>query len=120
MLTESAIDALSYAALFPDSSDRTRYASLGGRPSSRQIGLVQAAVSKLADGAEVVAAFDADEAGRWLVAVIGDVVGSVKGIAETNDLGFRVHLPAKDGEDWNQVLVKRRTESNSACETGGR
>lgn len=119
-LTESAIDALSYATLFPDSEDRTRYASLGGRPSSRQIELVQAAVIKLADRAEVVAAFDADEAGRWLVAVIGEVVGRVRHQAERNDLGFRVHLPATEGEDWNQVLVKSRTGSNSACQTGGR
>ena len=74
VLTESAIDALSYATLFPDSEDRTRYASLGGRPSLRQMGLVQAAVIKLPEGAEIVAAFDADEAGRWLVAAIGDVV----------------------------------------------
>ena len=50
VLTESAIDALSYATLFPDSEDRTRYASLGGRPSSRQMGLVQAAVIKLPAG----------------------------------------------------------------------
>ena len=64
VLTESAIDALSYAALFPDAEDQTRYASLGGKPSSRQMGLVQATVAKLPEGAEIVAAFDADEAGR--------------------------------------------------------
>ena len=120
VLTESAVDALSYATLFPNSEDRTRYASLGGRPSSRQIGLVQAAVIKLADGAEVIAAFDADEAGRWLVAVISDVVGRVRRQAERNDLGFRVHLPPTEGEDWNQVLLKSRTRSNSACQTSGR
>jgi len=120
VLTESAIDALSYATLFPDCADRTRYASLGGRPSSRQMGLVQAAVIKLADGAEVVAAFDADEAGRWLVAVTDEVVGSVRRQAERDALGFRVHLPATEGEDWNQVLLKSRTGSNSACQTGGR
>ena len=120
VLTESAIDALSYATLFPDCADRTRYASLGGRPSSRQMGLVQAAVIKLADGAEVVAAFDADEAGRWLVAVTGDVVGNVRGQTERNDLGFRVHLPTTEGKDWNHDLQNRRTGSNSACQTGGR
>jgi hypothetical protein len=113
VLTESAIDALSYATLFPDSEDRTRYASLGGRPSLRQMGLVQAAVIKLSEGAEIVAAFDADEAGRWLAAAIGDVVGRVSRQA-------RVHLPAMEGEDWNQVLLKSRTGSNSACQTGGR
>ncbi|HEY1894723.1 MAG TPA: DUF3991 and TOPRIM domain-containing protein [Terracidiphilus sp.] len=120
VLTESAIDALSYATLFPDSEDQTRYASLGGRPSSRQMELVRAAVSRLAGGAEVVAAFDADEAGCWLVVVIGDVVGTVRHQAARSDLGFRVHLPATEGEDWNQVLVKNRTGSNSACQTGGR
>jgi hypothetical protein len=113
VLTESAIDALSYATLFPDSKDRTRYASLGGRPSSRQMGLVQAAVIKLPAGAEVVAAFDADEAGRWLTAAIGDVVGRVRRQA-------RVHLPATEGDDWNQVLLKSWTGSHSACQTGGR
>ncbi len=113
VLTESAIDALSYATLFPDSEARTRYASLGGRPSLRQMGLVQAAVIKLPEGAEIVAAFDADEAGRWLAAAIGEVVGRVRRQA-------RVHLPATEGEDWNQVLLKSRTGSNSACQTGGR
>lgn len=120
VLAESAIDALSYATLFPDSEDRTRYASLGGRPSSRQMGLVQVAVIKLADGAEIVTAFDADEAGRWLVAVISDVVGRARRQAERNDFAFRVHLPATEGADWNEVLQKGRTGSNLACQTGGR
>jgi hypothetical protein len=82
------------------------------------MGLVQAAVIKLADAAEVVAAFDANESGRWLVVVIGDVVGRVRRQADGNGSGFRVHLPATEGEDWNQVLLKSRT--NSACQTGGR
>jgi hypothetical protein len=120
VLTESAIDALSYATLSPDSEDRTRYASLGGRPSSRQIGLVQAAVIKLDVGAEVVAAFDADEAGRWLVAAIGDVVSRVRRQAEWTGLGFRVHLPSTEGEDWNQVLIRSWPGSNATCQTGGR
>src|SRR6266700_2410268 len=33
ILTESAVDALSYAALVPNAEDQTRYASLGGKPS---------------------------------------------------------------------------------------
>jgi len=119
VLTESAIDALSYATLFPDSEDRTRYASLGGRPSSRQMQLVQATTAMLREGAEVVAAFDADEAGRWMVAVIGEALANVRGEAGRSDLSFRTHLPANEGEDWNQVLLKSRTGSNSACQTGG-
>ena len=119
VLAESAIDALSYATLFPDSEDRTRYASLGGRPSSRQMGLVQTVFIKLADGAEVVAAFDADEGGRSLAAVTGAVIGNARAEADRSGLGFRPHLPAKEGEDWNQVLQNSRG-SNSACQTGGR
>ena len=67
VLAESAIDALSHAALFPDAEDQTRYASLGGKPNSRQPALVQTTIAKLPVGAEIVAAFDADEAGRMLV-----------------------------------------------------
>ena len=50
VLTESAIDALSYAALFPDAEDQTRYASLGGKPSSRQRTLVQATIASYRQG----------------------------------------------------------------------
>src|SRR2546425_7992948 len=60
ILTESAVDALSYAALFPDAEGQTRYASLGGKPSSRQRELVQATIAKLPAGAEIVLSFDAD------------------------------------------------------------
>lgn len=101
---EGAIDALSYATLFADSADRTRYASLGGRPSSRQLRLVQAAIAKLPEGAEVVAAFDGDEAGRGLVAMIGKVVAEVCRSTGRGEIRFLPHLPANEGEDWNHVL----------------
>ena len=42
---ESAIDALSYAVLFPD--DRTRYASIGGKPSPAQTELIRTAVARM-------------------------------------------------------------------------
>jgi hypothetical protein len=64
VLAESAIDALSHAALFPDAEDQTRYASLGGKPNSQQPGLIRATITRLPEGSEIVAAFDADEAGR--------------------------------------------------------
>ena len=104
VLTESAIDALSYAALFPDAEDQTRYASLGGKPSSRQRALVQATIAKLPAGAEILAAFDADNAGRQLVEVIREAVASVAGRTGRSDLIFKSHLPTQEGEDWNMVL----------------
>jgi Toprim-like/Protein of unknown function (DUF3991) len=104
VLTESAVDALSYAALFPDAENQTRYASLGGKPSSRQTALIQATIAKLPAGAEIVAAFDADEAGRQMVEVIRVAVASVAGGGGRSDLILKSQLPAKEGEDWNQVL----------------
>ena len=103
VLTESAIDALSYAALFSDAEDRTRYASLGGKPNPQQPSLIQATTARLAEGSEIVAAFDADEAGRWLVEVVRLAVAAVATETGRTDLIFKIHLPAQEGEDWNQV-----------------
>jgi hypothetical protein len=105
VVAESAIDALSHAVLFPDAEDRTRYASLGGKPNAQQPGLVQATIARLPEGAEIVAAFDADEAGRMLVRVVRLAVASVASRTGRN-LIFLVHLPAQEGDDWNQVLQR--------------
>jgi len=104
VLTESAIDALSYAALFPDAEDQTRYASLGGKPSSRQTALIPATIARLPAGAEIVAAFDADDAGRQFVEVIREALASVAGERGRSDLIVKSQLPVQEGEDWNQVL----------------
>ena len=107
ILTESAIDALSHAALFPDAEDRTRYASLGGKPSTRQMGLLQTTIAELAEEAEIVAAFDADPAGRRLADEIRQVVVTVASRMERSELIFKSHLPTQEGEDWNIVLQNR-------------
>jgi Toprim-like/Protein of unknown function (DUF3991) len=104
VLTESAIDALSHAALFPDAADQTRYASLGGKPNFKQPGLVQAIIVRLPERSEIVAAFDADEAGRWLVDMLRLAVAGVAAERGRTDLIFQAHLPAQEGDDWNQVL----------------
>jgi hypothetical protein len=101
VFAESAIDALSYAALNPGS--RTRYASIGGEPNPKQPGLIKAAVLKMAPGAEIISAMDNDPAGRELSAVIAAAVKD----AGRSDLTFREDLPAKLGDDWNQVLHDR-------------
>lgn len=116
VLTESAIDALSYAVLFPDAEDRTRYASLGGRPNATQPGLVQSTIARLPEGAEIVAAFDADEAGCLLVNMVCMAVERVASITGRN-LIFQVHLPTQEGEDWNQVV--QRTRPNKLVQGAG-
>jgi hypothetical protein len=107
VLTEGTIDALSHAALFPDEEDQTRYASLGGTPSRRQLGLLQATIAKLTDGAEIVAAFDADPAGRRLAGELRQIVANLASRTEKSDLFFKSHLPPEEGEDWNSVLQNR-------------
>jgi hypothetical protein len=107
ILTESAIDALSHAALFPDANDQTRYASLGGKPSRRQRDLLQATIATLPEGAEIVAAFDADSAGSRLVSELCQVVATVARRTERSDMIFKTHLPMQEGEDWNIVLQNR-------------
>ena len=93
VLTESA-----------DAEDQTRYASLAGKPSSRQAALVQATIAKLPAGTEIVAAFDADDAGRKLAEMIREIVAGIAPRMGRSDLIFETHLPADEGEDWNQVL----------------
>ena len=44
------------------------------------------------------------EAGRMLVDVVRLAVAAVATETGRRDLIFNVHLPAQEGEDWNQVL----------------
>jgi hypothetical protein len=118
VLAESAVDALSHAALFPDGEDQTRYASLGGKPNCKQPSLVQATIAGLPEGSAVVAAFDADEAGRTLVDVVRAAVASMAAKTGRTDLIFKVHLPAQEGDDWNRVLQTHSSPSPLADRTG--
>lgn len=104
VLAESAIDAMSHAALFPDAADQTCYASLGGKPNGRQLGLVQLIIVRLPERSEIVAAFDADEAGRWLVDMLRLAIAGLATERGRPDLIFEADLPAQEGDDWNQVL----------------
>jgi len=97
VIAESAIDALSYAQLFPDAL--ARYASIGGQMNPRQPALVAARVAEMTQGSEVVAAMDADDEGRMLANRIRETVGSV-GRA---DVRFLIHVPV-GLKDWNDVL----------------
>jgi hypothetical protein len=48
--------------------------------------------------------FHADDAGRQLVEVIREAVANVAGRGGRSDLILKSQRPAKEGEDWNQVL----------------
>jgi hypothetical protein len=98
VFAESAIDALSHAALFRD--DGARYKSIGGQTNPRQPDLIHAEVLRMRTGSEIIAAMDADDAGR----AFSDLVRLAVVRAARPDLSFRVHIPGREGDDWNQVL----------------
>jgi hypothetical protein len=94
---ESAIDALSHAVLFPD--NHARYASIGGKPNPQQPELIRAAAARMPQGAEIVAAMDADADGRKLAAIVRQAV-ELTGRA---DLHFVTQEPI-GFKDWNDQL----------------
>ncbi len=98
VFAESAIDALSYAALFRD--ERSRYASIGGKMNPQQPGLVAAEIAKLPAGAEVVSAMDNDSEGTQLASLIETAVKA----SNRPDLLYRSHSPALPLKDWNDAL----------------
>ena len=99
VIAESAIDALSYAALHPD--DKARYFSIGGELNSRQPALIAAALEKMPRPAVVILATDNDEAGHKFAATIQSLAPPGPG------LEFHCPLP-KIGKDWNDELKARR------------
>jgi hypothetical protein len=103
---ESTIDALSYAMIFPD--ERMRYASVGGKLSPIQPELIRGSISRMPLNAEIIAAFDADDAGRNL----GEIVRRAIELSGRSDLALRVHEP-EGFKDWNDQLRNRPTRSPS-------
>jgi hypothetical protein len=94
---EAAIDALSHAALFPD--ERTRYASIGGKPNPEQPALIGDAVKRMPKHTKIVAAMDADEDGGKLADIVRDAVV----LTGRDDLIFVSQEP-RGFKDWNDQL----------------
>lgn len=97
VLCESAIDALSHAALFPD--DHARYASIGGGLNDKQPEIIRSAIAHMPHGSEIVAAMDADEAGRRYA----EAVRQAMELTERADLRFVMQEP-EGAKDWNDLL----------------
>jgi len=94
---EAAIDALSYAVLFPD--HHARFASIGGKPNPQQPELIRAAAARMPLDSEIVSAMDNDAAGVELAAVVKKAVA----LTGRLDLRFSVHEPF-GFKDWNDQL----------------
>lgn len=103
VICESAIDALSYAALFPRCG---LYASIAGQASAAQLDLITFLVGRLEPelaGMKVIAAMDSDQAGDELAAA---VVRAAEG-SRRNGLECRRHIPIAF-KDWNEQLMAIR------------
>lgn len=104
VIAETAIDALSYAALYPD--EGATYVSIAGQLSPDQKDLVRAAIAKMPPESTITLAMDNDEAGKHLIeTVIGlispqDAPGAV----------FRPSVPPTPGQDWNDALRAKLEE----------
>ena len=94
VFSESGIDGLSHAALFPD--DHARYASIGGGLSDQQLEIIRAAIARMPFGSRIVAAFDADEAGRRYA----EAVRHAFELVGRSDLSFEMQEP-ESFKDWN-------------------
>jgi hypothetical protein len=119
VITESAIDALSYHQVNPNS--RTRYVSCAGQPKANQVesgdvekpGLLDAAIASMPAGSTIVAATDADKAGHSFADRIAELS------AKHQHVTFERHAPTL-GKDWNDHLQTLRTPSHSRVPQPGR
>ncbi len=95
VIAESAIDALSYAKLFPDDGG-TVYSSFGGAWSKKQVELIKQFFGRYPK-AGIIAAVDNDEGGDEFTAALDKLA---PGRVER-------HSPDIRGDDWNDVLRKK-------------
>jgi hypothetical protein len=103
VVTESAIDALSYAKLMekrdPSQTANTRFISTEGAFSPEVQEMIKKEIASMPENAQVIAAFDNDNQG-WKFAT------ELKSTCEEMERKCRIDIPRVKGYDWNEVLVK--------------
>ena len=102
VVVESAIDALSYAALHPDAE--AVHASTSGVLNPQQPRLLRRLFGRLRAGGEVVVATDHDAGGEALA----DQIGRIHAALPSATTSLRRHRPAAAGTDWNDELQAAR------------
>ena len=112
VITESAIDALSYAALKP--ADHARYISIGGKMNPKQPDLLKSAMEKMPSGSIIVLALDNDSGGRSLSEKITAIFSAV----DRPGLSLIDDCPSVEGLDWNNVLEALSRESRPCFNYG--
>lgn len=95
---ESGLDAISYLAI--RGCEGLRVASISGQMNSQQPALIRAAIERMGQGAQIIAAFDNDRGGDELSRQLRTIVASIG----REDLEFFDDRPEEYGDDWNKVL----------------
>ena len=98
VIAETAIDALSYAALH--GVDCSRFVSVAGQMSKDQAALLTSAMNKMLGGSTVIAATDNDDGGHALA-------GQIKALHDAQkhpQITFKREHPPTPGHDFNDVL----------------
>jgi hypothetical protein len=108
VVTESAMDALSYHALHPDT--HTRYLSIGGAMNPDQPVLIARAIQRLPQHGALVIATDNDPGGDMLA----DELRAIVEAAKRPDLTLTEDRPSDRGQDWNDTLKARRLLKSAA------
>lgn len=98
VLAETAIDALSYAAL--KGTANTRFFSIAGELNKTQPDLITLAVGRMKPGSRIVLALDNDDGGRGLLEKIRAILGDLGHAGRV----LEVAMPLGEGKDWNDAL----------------
>ena len=112
VVAETAIDALSYAAIFGPPA--ARFVSTAGQLSRSQEKLLLAAFDEMPDHSKIILAFDNDPGGRALF----DRLDEAYAVEDRRGCVLTYHPPTRDGEDWNDVL-RRSSEPHRPAATSG-
>jgi hypothetical protein len=101
IVAESAIDALSHAALWPDAE--ARYASTGGGFGETAVELLRLAAGRLPENGCVTLAFDNDAAGSQYAEI-------VRAGLEGAGRSIKTEFPPSEVKDWNDLLRSQRRD----------
>ena len=105
---ESAIDCISYQAIFPEAVHR--YVSLAGGLNPEQPALILKACRAMPAGSEVISITHPDPDGERYSAVIAEMAAAAS-------VPFRVHRP-EGVKDWNDALQARAANGSHSFPAG--
>ncbi len=100
VITETAIDALSYHQLFSHQNSKTRYIATGGTISPHQLELISTAMAEMTNlGGSIAIATDNDEMGNKMAQTLCDLATSKSQVER--------HVP-QVGKNWHELGEQSR------------